>query len=676
MRECRRPDFLAMVRVWFRMVESMSSSSSAAAAKRLDRPGGDQPGGDQPGVTAPPKLFQSPAKRTLLLCLLLAFVVLVSYNPVIHNGFLAYDDAQYITENPHVWAGLTWATVKWAFTTYDMANWHPLTWLSHALDCQVFGMNPAGHHYVNVLLQAANAILLFLLLQNATGSRWRSLMVAALFALHPINVESVAWAAERKNVLSMLFFLLALYAYAGYARRPGLGRYAAVACFFALALLSKPQAIAFPFVLLLWDYWPLCRIGAPKIADQKIADQKIGAPSVTSAAAPDGDMPRFRMGWLVLEKVPLLLLSAASAVLTMKAQKEAIQTSSQYLHWENAAISYVRYLGKALWPAKLAALYPYPTHLYPVWQVGTAVLVLVLVTAWVLRARDQRYLAVGWFWFLGNLVPMIGLVQVGSQAMADRYAYISFAGLFLMLSWLAGDWAKAHRISVRWLAVPAVSCLLALGTLTYRQVGYWHDGGSLWRHTVAVTKDNYRAQVNLGDILLDQDRIEEAGEHYRAALAILPNGPTATLGLGSYEERRGHLPAAIERYQLVARRGADVGTRATGYDRLGFAYRQMGESAKAKQCFETALQLAPDRARAMTGLGLLAQDNGDLPEAIRQYLRALAAEPTDVGYLLLAQALQQAGRLDEANAIYERVPRFSPNLAEAQKAAKQYLAGK
>jgi len=303
------------------------------------------------------------------------------------------------------------------------------------------------------------------------------------------------------------------------------------------------------------------------------------------------------------------------------------------------------------------------------------VLVLLLVTTLVLRAHDQRYIAVGWFWFLGSLVPMIGLVQVGAPAMADRFAYLPFIGVFLMLTWLVADGAKVCKISANWVAMPAVCYVLVLGTLTYRQVGYWHDNESLWLHTLAFTEDNYRAQMNLAGLLLSQDRVEEAGAHYRAALAI-SDGPTANLGLGDCEDRRGNLPAAIERYQMVARRAADVGTRATGYNRLGFAYRQMGESMKAKQCFETALQLAPDRARAMTGLGLIAQENGDLPEAIRQYSRAIAAEPTDVGYLLLAQALQQEGRLDEANAIYERVARFSPNLAEAQKAAEQYLAGK
>jgi tetratricopeptide (TPR) repeat protein len=634
----------------------MSPSSSAAVAKRLE----------PSGSSASSKLFQSPAKRTPLLCLLLAAVVLMFYSPVTHNGFINYDDDGYITANPHVRSGLTWATVKWAFTTYDQGNWHPLTWLSHALDCELFGLNPAGPHYMNVMLHAANAVLLFLLLLSATGFRWRSLMVAALFALHPMNVESVAWAAERKNVLSMLFFLFALHAYVWYTRRPGLRPYAAVAFFFALALLSKPQVIALPFLLLLWDYWPLGRIGGPVVPGPTAQGEKV---------------PRLTSRWLVFEKLPLLLLSAASAVITMKAQEAglAVQTFSQYsplLRLETGVVSYVRYLEKALWPSKLVALYPHPTKLYPAWQAGAAVVLLLLISALVIRARDRRYLAVGWFWFLGSLVPMIGLVQVGFQAMADRYAYIPFIGLFLTITWLAADWAQARQISCRWLAIPSVCCLLALGTLTYRQVGYWHDGSSFWLRTLALTRDNYVAQNNLGEFLLNQGRTEDAAAHFRSALDIRPDGLTANLNLGAYEDRRGNLPAAIERYKMVARHAADLGMRATAYSSLGFAYRGMGQATKAKQCFETALQLEPDWARAMTGLGLIAQENGDLTEAIRQYSRAVAVQPTDVGYLLLAQALRQEGRLDEATEISERVARFSPNLAEAQKAAESFLSGK
>jgi tetratricopeptide (TPR) repeat protein len=673
--------FPAIGRVWFRMVESMSSSSSAAVAKCPERPGVAASSGLSQSLLFQSKfqsklfqsLFRSAGQRTLLLCLLLTVVVLVAYNPVTRNGFVNYDDNGYVAKNPHVRAGLTWETVKWSFTTYQQANWHPLTWLSHALDCELFGLHPAGHHYMSVLLHTANVVLLFLLLQDATGFRWRSLMVATLFALHPINVESVAWAAERKNVLSMLFFLLALYAYGGYARRinsgkadlgkAALGRYAAVAGCFALALLSKPQVITFPFLLLLWDYWPLRRMGTPAVAE----------------AAEEANRPRLSLGWLVLEKAPLYLLSAASAVITMKAQKAggAVQTFSQFsllLRLENAAISYARYLGKAFWPSKLVAIYPHTAKLYPAWQVGAAVVLLLLVTALVLRAHEQRYLAVGWFWFLGSLVPMIGLVQVGVQAMADRYAYIPFIGLFLMITWLVADWAKARKISAKWVAVPAVCCVLVLGTLTYRQVGYWRDSESFWLRTLALTRDNYIAEVNLGDFLSSQDRNEEAAAHFRAALAIYPEGMTANLNLGAYEDGRGNLPAAIEHYRMVVDHAHDVGIRATAYGNLGFVYRRMGDMMQAKQCFDAALQLAPDRAQSMIGLGLIAEKNGDLSEAVRWYARALLMQRDDVVSLLLAHALQQEGHADQAREISELVA--SSNLPDARKAAEELLAGK
>ncbi len=633
----------------------MSAFPSTATAKRpqeaLQRKG--------PGVSTTSRLFQSPETRTLLLCLLLIGSVLVSYNSVVRNGFINYDDDGYIVDNPHVKAGITWATVKWAFTTYDKANWHPLTWLSHALDCQLFGLNPAGHHYMSVQLHAANAVLLFLLLQSATGFQWRSLMVAALFALHPINVESVAWAAERKNVFSMLFFLLALFSYGWYARRAGPGRYMLVVFFFALSLLSKPQAIVLPFLLLLWDYWPLCRWSPQRSSNI----------------------------WLVAEKIPLLLLSTASALITVRAQRAggAVKPFSQYsplLRLETAIVSYLRYLGKAFWPAHLVALYPHPANLYPSWKVGGATLLLVIVTALVIiRRRDQRYLYVGWFWFLGSLVPMIGLVQVGSQAMADRYAYIPFIGLFILSTWLIADWAHSHGISTKWLIIPAVSGLLVLGNLTYRQVGYWRDTESFWLRTLALTHNNYVAEDNLAEFLNSQGRTEEAVAHYRAALAIRPDDLLANMNVGNYEHGRGNLPAAIERYQVAAKQAAKITNvagvrfRAVAYVNLGYAYRQSGESALAKQSFGKALQLEPDQTTAMIGLGLIAQKNGDLPEAIRQYSRAAAAQSSDVGHLLLAQALQQEGHSEEARAIYERVAR-SPNVLQAQKEAQALLSGK
>ncbi len=647
----------------------MSSSSQVALAKRLEVRN-PAPSSD---------FLRSPEKHTLLLSLLLVCVILAFYRPITRNEFLNYDDDTYITNNPHVRTGLSWPTVKWAFTTYDAANYHPLTWLSHALDCQLFGLNPAAHHETSVLLHAANAVLLFLLLQAATGFTWRSLFVAALFALHPVNVESVAWAAERKNVLSMLFFLLALHAYVWYTRRPGLRRYALIVFLFVLALLSKPQVITFPFLLLLVDYWPLGRFS---FSEAKVAPPSTSAPT------------RFSSGWLVMEKFPLLLLSAASAFVTMKAQRAggAIQTLSQYsplLRLETAVVAYVRYLGKAFWPSNLVALYPHPTRLYPAWQVGAAAVLLIIITAAALRARDRRYLIVGWLWFLGSLVPMLGLVQVGAQAMADRYAYIPFIGLFVMCTWFVAEWAetgRGYRIFARFvpesriraacLFILPLVCLLILGLLTFRQVHYWHDTQSFWQRTLALTENNYVAHDSLGDFLAREGRSDEAAVQFRAALAIRPDDLPANLNLATLEANRRNLRDAIERYQMVARYAADTSLRATAYGNLGSAYRQIGDSGRAKQCYEAALQLDPKHAMAMIGLGLLAQKNNDLPEAVRQYSRAMAVEPTDVGYLLLARALQLEGHRDEANAIRERVTRLSPNLGEAQREAQALVTGK
>jgi len=645
----------------------MIPSPPAKAAKGAKAAGGSAPSkpSSSPDRGIPDR--QTIDRRTLVFSLLLFAAVLASYSSIIHNQFLDYDDNEYITNNAHVKAGLTWANVQWAFSTSEEANWHPLTWLSHELDSELFGLNPVGHHVVNVLLHAVNAVLLFLLLQSATGFRWRSLMVAALFALHPINVESVAWAAERKNVLSMLFFLLALYAYGRYARRPGLGRYIAVAGFFVLSLLAKPQAITFPFLLLLWDYWPLDRIGARDMPTQA------------------GNAPRLPIARLLLEKLPLLFLSAASAVITMEAQKAggAVKDLARFslpLRLETTVISYARYLGKTFWPTKLVLPYPHPLKLYPAWQVGAAVALLLLITAIVLCARDKRYLAVGWFWFLGSLVPMIGLVQVGEQAMADRYAYIPFLGLFLMTVWLIADWAadwnKSRQVPARWLAIPAVCCLLALACLTYRQVGYLHDTEALWRRALALTQDNYIAQGALAGVLHKQGKTEEAIEHIRAALAIRPDDWPANLILAAYEQSQGDTAAATARYQMVALRASKPSQRAAAYNDLGTAYRQTGDLLRAKEAFEQSLRLVPSQPMLMVTLGLIAQKNGDLPEAVRQYSSAFELQHSDVRALLLAQALRLEGRVDEADAMSRRAARASGNLAEAQKTVDSLLAGK
>jgi Tfp pilus assembly protein PilF len=615
----------------------------------------------------PSDLFSSPAKRAFVLGLLLMAVTLALYAPVARNRFVNFDDDTGIVNNAHVRAGLTWNTVKWSFTSFEQGNWHPLTWLSHALDYEWFGLDAAGHHLVSAWLHAMNVALLFWLLQSATGCTWRSLVVAALFGIHPVNVESVAWAAERKNVLSMLFFLLALLAYGWYARQPKLRRYGLVFLLFLLALMSKPQVITFPFLLLLLDYWPLRRLST----------------ELAPGAAPERPgAPRFAFFVLVLEKVPLFLLSAASAVVTVMAQRagHALRAASGYSllnRIETALTSYVRYLGMAVWPSKLAVLYPHPTKLFPAWQVAAATLVLLLVTAIVVwQWRQRPYLVVGWLWFLGSMFPMIGLVQVGGQALADRYAYIPFIGLFMMAVWTVADWAERRQIPAAWMAVAALVVLIALGVVTHRQIGFWRDTPTMWRRALEVTENNFIAHTNLATFLDQQGQVEEAAEHLRAALAIQPDDLIATLSLGTYEHQHGNLPAAIERYKVVALHAADPDLRTTAYSNLGSAYRQVGDYDDAKQCYERALQLSPRHSIAIVGLGLVALHEGDLVEAIGQFSNAMAVEPTDIGYLLLAHALELAGHPTEAQAARQRAGLISPNLDEAQRQADALMAGK
>ena len=591
-------------------------------------------------------LFSSPEKRNLVLALLLVVATLAMYNPVIHHPFVNFDDDRYVTDNTHVRAGLRWDTVRWAFTSFDEANWHPLTWLSHAFDCQVFGQNPAGHHYVNVLLHALNAVLLFWVLWRATGATGRSWMVAALFALHPINVESVAWVAERKTILSMLFLLLALGAYGLYSRRPSIGRYAAVAALFACGLMAKPMVITFPFLLLLWDYWPLQRA-------QNFLK-------------------------LALEKVPLLALSAVSAVVTVKAQRagNAVGTMMEYplsMRMENAFISYARYLGKALWPWALSPQYPYPEGALRWQAIGAFAFLLALTLLICIAGKRRRYLLVGWFWFLGCMVPMIGLVQVGSQAMADRYAYLPFVGLFILICWGLADWAGDSTISKNVLAVACGLVLAALSAVTFRQISYWNDNVTLWSHAVAVTQGSFIAEDNLGGALLTEGREEEAMPHFRAAAALDPIDPMSHLNLAAYAQRQGHPQEAIEQYTKVLTMTPDPRLRATAFSDMGYALRDLGDSARAKASFRAALNLRPRTLRAWLGLGLTEQKSGNYAEAVKDYAQALTIQSWDLGYFLLASALQQNGQTAAAKAAMDQARRLSDNFDELQKTAESLL---
>ncbi len=594
------------------------------------------------------------------MCLLLVVATLALYNPVNRHPFVNYDDDRYVTENPHVRNGLNWNTTIWAFSAMEQGNWHPLAWMSHALDYQLFHQNATGHHFTSLLIHAANAVLLFLLLMYATRRVGPSLLVAALFALHPINVESVAWVAERKNVLCTFFFFASLLAYCWYARRPDWRRYFAFASLFALALMSKPMAITLPLVLLLLDYWPLGRIQA--------------------APANVPPVPQSTRAKLVAEKLPLFCLSAASAIITMKAQTAggAVRSTAQFslgVRLENATVAYATYLWKMIWPSHLAPLYPHPGNSLAVWQVGISGLVLLAVTAAVLRFRSKRYLLTGWLWFLGTLVPVIGLVQVGDQAMADRYAYIPLIGIFVMIVWGAADSADSRQLSLSARMVPAACILLALSFTTNRQLGYWSSNYDLWTHALAVTDRNFIAQNNLGGALLLLGRPDEAYAHFQAASEINPNDPMSRSNLGAYLQEHGKLLEAMEQYDRTIHLTSDAGLLAATYANLGAAHRKLGEDQKARDSYDRALQLNPNQSNAYLGLGELLEKQNQLDEAIRNYSKAVDLRPTDTGFMFLGHALESAGRRTEALAAYQAALRLSPEMPEAQRAVDA-LSGK
>ena len=547
-----------------------------------------------PSVQSEVPSAQPKPQRAMLPALLLLAAIFAVYSPVNHYDFADVDDDAYISNNLHIKYGLDWDGVKWAFTTYYLANWHPVTWMSHALDCQYAGLNAGRQHNVNVALHGLDAIVLFWVLLSATGFAGRSAMVAALLALHPINVESVVWIAERKNVLSMLFFLLTLGAYRWYATNPRVGRYLLVAFLFALGLMSKPQVITLPFVLLLWDYWPLRRM-FPGAGD---------APVGTSPGMPFLEPKRF--SWLVLEKLPLLLLSAGSAVLTVKAQRSggamnSLNSFALGLRVENAIVSYARYMGKAVWPSHLSAFYNYPRYGIDGWQLGWSCVLLIAVTALVMVYRERRWLPVGWFWFLGTLVPMIGLVQVGDQSMADRYAYLPLVGLFIMVCWQVADfashWIGSTKSTTAWLAAPSLAILLALTIATRRQIGYWENSVALWSHAVQVTRLNDAAETYLGEALIRAANPRAAIPHLQRAVAIFPAGPKAYMFLGYAEQQMGQPRSAIQHFQrtldLSQNYGADAARiRQATLQSMAFAYRDIGDYARASQCLEAAQQMS------------------------------------------------------------------------------------
>lgn len=646
------------------------------------------------------------------LCLLLAAVTVAVYSPAIGHSFVVLDDREYVTANPHI-RSLGWETVKWAFTSTDAANWHPLTWLSHAVDYGLFGLSPAGHHLDSVLIHALNAVLLFLLLYWLTKRTGLSLLVAALFAVHPLNVESVAWVAERKNVLSTLFFLLALGAYAWYARKPDWRRYLLVVALFGASLMAKPMAVTFPFVLLLMDYWPLGRMRF----------------SAAEGTVPNrsGAQPAPLLG-LVLEKVPLLLLSAASSWITMKAQRGALQTFQEFSlanRLGNAVVAYGLYLWKMVWPAQLA-LYPHPLGSRPAWQVTLCAVVLLAVTALVLRFPRERYLPVGWFWFLGTLVPVLGLVQVGGYAMADRYAYIPLIGIFIMLVWGFADLQQAKHVPPTFAVVVVAGILVALAGATVHQIGYWDSDYALNSHMLAVAETPF-AHDAIGMTLMNPSaamtpqeleefpsepaRIDEARRHFERALQLRQSERSpATLwdqagtlnNLGNLDrmenrlsEARVHDEAALDIYRQLARENPDryLPYLAVTLNNLGAVNRLQNLLEEASLDYEESLsinrQLArehPDRYLPNVALVLneyaLVDAGRNRPEAaMAHYEEALRinrqlAEQSPAVYLpQLAMTLTNLGlfeafqhRMDDARGHFEEALKIDRQLVERNSA--------
>jgi Flp pilus assembly protein TadD len=598
-------------------------------------------------------------RAPFLLALLLLAATLLLYAPVRTFSFLSFwDDYEYVTANPHVQSGLSLAAATWAFTSLEDAGyWHPLTWLSHLLDSSLFGMNPAGPHCVNLLFHAANVLLLFFLLYYATGCLGRSFFVAALFALHPLNVESVAWIAERKNVLSTFFFLLALGGYGWYVKRPNWKRYLAFTAVFVASLMSKPMVVTFPFALLLLDYWPLERLPDPTERPPRAGD-----------SAP---LSWWRPGArLALEKLPLLPLSAASSWIILVAQKRfgAMDVGlPQRLstHLANAAHSYYEYVRMTFWPSGLAAFYPYPA--LPLWNVLLCALFLAAISGCVLWQRRRRYLFFGWFFFLGTLVPVIGIVQVGRQAMADRFAYIPVIGLLIMAVWLAAEAVAALRLPRAVTAVAGACLLLAAGCVARTDLWYWKDAVALWTHAHEVhPRPDRTIDSGLGMALFSAGFVDAGLQHYRVAENLVPESAILHYNIAIALMAKEEVAPAVPELQAALRYATDDEVRVNSLNYLGVAYFQLGHSEDAWRSFTAALRLDPRHATCMMGLGNILYQQGRYAEAADQFSRALAIEPTARRWLLLAESLEAAGNPAPALAAYQKALQLNPDLAEAR----------
>ncbi len=561
-----------------------------------------------------------PHRLKLIISLFLVVATLAVYWQVGNHEFVNYDDPSYVTENRHVQAGLTWESIIWAFTTTHRSNWHPLTWLSHMLDCQFFGLNPIGHHFTSVLFHITNAILLFMVLERMTGALWRSAFVAALFALHPLHVESVTWVAERKDVLSTFFWMLAMWGYIRYVERPATSRYLFVLVAFALGLMAKPMLVTLPFVLLLMDYWPLGRFQAKQSGN---ANMPQGS---QSEILPYNKSLGLR---LVCEKVPLFVLAALSSVVTFVVQKISgavvlMDSLPASYRVANALVSYADYIGKMIWPHDMAVFYPY-SRMLTAWQVGASLMLLLGIS--VLAARERHahpYFVTGWLWYIGTLVPVIGLVQVGAQSMADRYTYVPLIGLFIVISWgipdIFGRW-RYRRIA---LAISTGVILSAFMMCTYFQVRHWRSSIFLFKHALKVTDRNHLAHYNLGVALTRQGEPMEAIGHFSRAIQVKPDYVKAHYNLGVELAKQGNVNEAISHFSRAIQIKPDY---AKAHYNLGVALARQGKPLEAISHFSRTLEINPGHADAHFGLGVVLAGQGKFHKAISHFSEALRIRP-------------------------------------------------
>jgi tetratricopeptide (TPR) repeat protein len=580
----------------------------------------------------------------LIACIAAVYRGLPSYD------FVDYDDSAYVTENRWVREGLSLKGLEWTFRTMHSSNWHPLTWLSHMADVELFGVDPCGHHLVNVILHGLNSILLFFLLFRMTDHFWRSALITALFAVHPLNVESVAWIAQRKTLLSTLFWILSLFAYLRYVEFPNPMRYMSVCLLFVLGLMAKPMLVTFPIILLLMDYWPLCRVQQEKCGRfiPKLRD-------------------RAEWSKLAVEKIPLVVLSAASGTVTYLAQQsggavrsfEAIPISDRL---SNALVSYVRYIGKSFWPHDLVVLYPYPEGISG-WQIVCSLLLLAGVTWLTVRRRERHpYLVVGWLWYLCALVPVIGLIQVGPQAMADRYAYVPSIGLFMASIYGLTLVFTRWRFSVAAATVSAIVLVAVLSMASWRQVKHWKDSVALFQHTVDKTVGNYIAHHNLALALIETGRTQEAIVHFKEALRIKAQFPKAHMNLGAVFAKQGRVSEAVQHYKEALH--LDPESAGAHYN-LGNLLVSQGKPDEAVPYYDRALSIAPDDPEIHNNLGIALFRQERVEEARKHYQKAVDLQPAFVSALLnLAKAHAFLNEYPSARLVFQRALKLRPDAVE------------